>query len=42
MNQKEAEMAMFEYIEGFYDRNRRHSALGCLTVNEFEKIKHAA
>jgi putative transposase len=41
-NQKEAEIAIFEYIEGFYNRNRRHSALGYLTMNEFEKLKHAA
>lgn len=41
-NQKEVEIAIFEYIEGFYNRNRRHSALGYLTVNEFEKLKHAA
>ncbi|MFN3918062.1 MAG: IS3 family transposase [Flavobacteriales bacterium] len=37
-NQKEAEIAIFEYIEEFYNRNRRHSALGYLTMNEFEKL----
>lgn len=41
-NRKEAEMAIFEYIEGFYNRNRRHSALNFLTINEFEKLNHAA
>jgi len=30
--QKEAELVIFEYIEGFYNRNRRHSALGNLTI----------
>lgn len=41
-NQKEAEIAIFEYIEGFYNRNRRHSALGYLTMTEFEKLNNAA
>jgi transposase InsO family protein len=41
-NRKEAEMAIFEYIEGFYNRNRRHSALGNLTITEFEKLSNAA
>lgn len=41
-NQKEAEIAIFEYIEGFYNRNRRHSALGYLTMTEFEKLNDAA
>ena len=41
-NQKEAEIAIFEYIEGFYNRNRRHSILGNLTISEFEKITYAA
>ena len=31
------QMAIFEYIEGFYNRNRRHSALNYLTIEEFEK-----
>lgn len=41
-NQQEAKIAIFEYIEGFYNRNRRHSALGYLTMTEFEKLNHAA
>ena len=34
---KEAELAVFEYIEGFYNRERRHSSLGYLSPEEFEK-----
>lgn len=41
-NQQEAKIAIFEYIEGFYNQNRRHSALGYLTMTEFEKLNHAA
>jgi putative transposase len=28
--------AIFEYIEGFHNRRRRHSALGWATLLEFE------
>jgi putative transposase len=32
--------AIFEYIvEGFYNARRRHSALGCLSPAEFEKVR---
>ncbi|MBN4072555.1 IS3 family transposase [Crocinitomix catalasitica] len=41
-NRNEAEIAIFEYIEGFYNRNRRHSALGNLTITEFEKLNNVA
>jgi len=45
-NGQQAEMAIFEYIEGFYNRNRRHSALNYLTIEEFEeqnqKLNYAA
>lgn len=44
-SQEMAEMAIFEWIEIWYNKNRRHSALGDLTINEFEesmKIKNAA
>jgi transposase InsO family protein len=30
--------AIFEYLEIFHNRQRRHSALGWLTPIEFEKI----
>ena len=29
--------AIFEYVEGFYNRHRRHSALGYLSPDEFER-----
>lgn len=32
----DARTAVFEYIEGFYNRHRRHSALGYLSPVEFE------
>ncbi len=33
---REAQAAVFEYIEVFYNRSRRHSTLGYLTPSEFE------
>ena len=32
---KQAYLSVFEYIEGFYNTNRRHSHLGNLTLREF-------
>ncbi|AKD02118.1 integrase [Pontibacter korlensis] len=34
---QEAGLAVFEYIEGFYNRKRRHSALGYLTPSQVEE-----
>ena len=33
----EARMAVFEFIEAWYNRKRRHSALGYLSPEEFER-----
>jgi transposase InsO family protein len=44
-SQEVAQIAIFEWIETWYNKNRRHAALGNLTINEFEesmKIKNAA
>lgn len=30
--------AMFEWIEAFYNRSRRHSALGYLSPADYEKL----
>jgi putative transposase len=30
---------IFEYIEGFYNTNRRHSALGHLSPSEYEEVR---
>jgi putative transposase len=34
---REASLAIFDFIEGWYNPHRRHSALGCLSPNEFER-----
>jgi putative transposase len=39
--QAEARMAIFEFIEGLYDPNRRHSALNYLSPMRYEQ-RHAA
>jgi putative transposase len=35
--QAEARAAVFDYIEVFYNRQRRHSALGYLSPQDFER-----
>ena len=35
--QAEARLAVFDFIEGFYNPRRRHSALGYLSPNDFER-----
>jgi len=32
--------AIFEYLEIFHNRQRRHSSLGMRTPNEYERIHH--
>jgi putative transposase len=39
-NRTEARLAVFDYIEGFYNPRRRHSALGQLSPAEYEQ-RHA-
>lgn len=34
---KEARMSLFKYIEGFYNRKRRHSTLGNISPFQFEE-----
>jgi putative transposase len=34
---REAALAIFDYIEGFYNTRRRHSALGYLSPNDYER-----
>ncbi|MFN3593016.1 MAG: integrase core domain-containing protein, partial [Thermaurantiacus sp.] len=36
----EARMAVFHFIEGFYNPTRRHSALGYLSPLEYERRRH--
>ncbi len=33
----EARASIFEYVEGFYNRVRRHSSLGYISPAEFER-----
>jgi len=41
-SQEEARRAVFEFLEGWYNRHRRHSALGYLSPAEFERRAEAA
>lgn len=36
-NAADARLELFEYIEGYYNNQRKHSAIGYLTPNQFEK-----
>ena len=38
-NRQMARTAIFEYIEGFYNTRRRHSALGHLSPSEYEEVR---
>jgi transposase InsO family protein len=46
INQEQAQLSIFEWIESWYNRRRRHSALGYKTIEELEinnyKFKTAA
>jgi len=37
-NQEEAQHSIFEWIESWYNRKRRHSALAYKTIDEFNEI----
>jgi len=37
LNQEQAQLSIFEWIESWYNRRRRHSALGYKTIDEFER-----
>ena len=37
--QTEARMAVFEFIEGWYNPHRRHSVLGYQSPNAFERAR---
>lgn len=39
-NKASLRSALFEYIEVFYNRQRRHSTLGYLSPHEYEKINN--
>jgi putative transposase len=41
-NQAEARLAVFDFLEGWYNLHRRHSALGYLSPAEFERRHKAA
>jgi putative transposase len=41
-SQIEARMAVFDFLEGWYNLHRRYSALGYLSPAEFEKQRQAA
>lgn len=41
LTRAEAKTDIFAYIEGFYNRTRRHSSLGYLSPDEFERRNHA-
>ena len=38
-SKENAAISKFEWIETWYNRNRRHSALGNLTILEFENLR---
>ncbi len=41
-NRSQARMAVFDYIEAFYNPWRRHSSIGNLSPAEYERRWHAS
>ncbi len=39
ISRERIEILLFEYVETYYNKIRRHSALGNLTIDEFTKLK---
>jgi transposase InsO family protein len=39
---EQARLAIFDYIEGFYNRTRMHSTLGYRSPDEYERMNAAA
>lgn len=39
VSKEEMKALLFEYVEIYYNQNRRHSTLGNLTIKEFENLK---
>lgn len=37
-NQQQAQLSIFHWIESWYNRKRRHSALGYKTIDEFTRM----
>lgn len=42
MTRQEARTSVFEWIEGFYNRERLHSTLGYCSPAEYERLRHVA
>ena len=38
LSRKQLKLEVFEYIENWYNKKRRHSALGYMTIEEFDRI----
>ena len=38
ISRKQLKLEVFEYIENWYNKKRRHSALGYMTIEEFDRI----
>jgi len=39
---REAALAVFDFIEGFYNTSRRHTAIGSISPAEYERRSSAA